>query len=1179
MRARVLRKVGGVTIFRMRDCPFQELSPLRKLVSPFDCPVSVSYASAPKLDTNSPDKNKNMSQSTPDYLQTKSKPRDRESLKAQKKSYRSRKKEAAKELMSSITDPSVVLLGDWLKVRGTLKSWTKLWCVLKPGILILYKSDKHKGSQWVGTILLNTCQLLERPSKKDGFCFKLFHPLDQSIWATRGPKGETIGAFVQPLPYSYCIFRAPSESAGKCWMDALELALKCTNLLKRSMTRLDTAASDNTHPQESRMNESDLEQHFANQGKRPSTSREKSPQNTKSESTLQRASLAIERSSDDLVARSRPKSRRKSSLVDKGVGSDPALARVKQARAAIQEAGYRFALEVPDYQAVEERVGLVAHHVAVLVEVVECMEHVEARAAADLPIASDNIVSGGFGVVPAAGGVCGVCRAGSISPPPGGCRVCGQRPSSPGAQGYQPPASPLYKSGSILVPEWGDTRPGTRGYSADATPPRYISDYGRVTGSEDLTGYRVPRDTPTMYKNEHMTSYRMEEGPVLRHEGGILQDRFIEPSASSARKRTSLETEESSGTTSTSHEVASGARGSAEVRASTEAWMQGRRSTLWRAINEALHNADSSNASMNSWRKPTVDELYYALLALKIKNVRTETSKFELEIQKLRAETGLDDDKTDREDSDLTSQSEFEEESLTSQQAVIAPPEETHYIENATEELGQTGDNSQTEEVTDENKGLIWTLVKQVRPGMDLSKVVLPTFILEPRSFLDKLSDYYYHADILSEAVQQESPYNRMKYVVRWYLSGFYKKPRGLKKPYNPVIGESFRCYWYHPRTGSRTFYIAEQVSHHPPISVFHVTNRKDGFNISGSILARSKFYGNSLSAILDGVATLSFLERGEDYFITMPYAHCKGILIGTLTMELGGKVTIECPKTGYKCELEFKLKPFLGSGQASNKLHGKITMGADTLRRDVFWNPTPEVRGMRLKRYTVPVEEQHEFESERLWQRVSAAIKSADMHAATKEKYNVEEKQRLQAKERKLTGAEWVPRFFEKDFLSGSEWIYKHADDRPWDVVNDVYQYEKDYVIQTQTRHKTPHLRATSLSSLNKSVEKKKLRIPRTVEESDSSGHGGPRRGSDSSDYVGKSAVDHDHCDCCPLHENNVHSRLFDDYLYLLRKHNFYVGRFDPNPLNIKSCTSHVKSSASFFPDQRASSPGGDSY
>ena len=39
----------------------------------------------------------------------------------------------------------------------------------------------------------------------------------------------------------------------------------------------------------------------------------------------------------------------------------------------------------------------------------------------------------------------------------------------------------------------------------------------------------------------------------------------------------------------------------------------------------------------------------------------------------------------------------------------------------------------------------------------------------------------------------------RMRKVVKWYLSGLYKKPKGLKKPYNPIIGETFRCYWQHP--------------------------------------------------------------------------------------------------------------------------------------------------------------------------------------------------------------------------------------------------------------------------------------------------------------------------------------------------------------------------------------------
>ena len=44
----------------------------------------------------------------------------------------------------------------------------------------------------------------------------------------------------------------------------------------------------------------------------------------------------------------------------------------------------------------------------------------------------------------------------------------------------------------------------------------------------------------------------------------------------------------------------------------------------------------------------------------------------------------------------------------------------------------------QTQEISDENKSIIWFLIKQVRPGMDLSKVVLPTFILEPRDQFDK---------------------------------------------------------------------------------------------------------------------------------------------------------------------------------------------------------------------------------------------------------------------------------------------------------------------------------------------------------------------------------------------------------------------------------------------------------
>lgn len=101
--------------------------------------------------------------------------------------------------------------------------------------------------------------------------------MDQSIWAPRGPEKETIGAVTQPLPTAYLIFRAPSQAAGKCWMDALELSLRCSAMLLRSNSgsggpnttsdlTIDLALGDvMTH--ETEWSEADYEKHFKEHGK------------------------------------------------------------------------------------------------------------------------------------------------------------------------------------------------------------------------------------------------------------------------------------------------------------------------------------------------------------------------------------------------------------------------------------------------------------------------------------------------------------------------------------------------------------------------------------------------------------------------------------------------------------------------------------------------------------------------------------------------------------------------------------------------------------------------------------------------------------------------------------------------------------------------------------------------
>lgn len=77
-----------------------------------------------------------------------------------------------------------------------------------------------------------------------------------------------IGAVVQPLPTSYLIFRAPSQAAGKCWLDALELSLRCSSLIVRSTSALPRALPhDTTTTHETQWSEADYEKHFDEHGR------------------------------------------------------------------------------------------------------------------------------------------------------------------------------------------------------------------------------------------------------------------------------------------------------------------------------------------------------------------------------------------------------------------------------------------------------------------------------------------------------------------------------------------------------------------------------------------------------------------------------------------------------------------------------------------------------------------------------------------------------------------------------------------------------------------------------------------------------------------------------------------------------------------------------------------------
>lgn len=327
-------------------------------------------------------------------------------------------------------------------------------------------------------------------------------------------------------------------------------------------------------------------------------------------------------------------------------------------------------------------------------------------------------------------------------------------------------------------------------------------------------------------------------------------------------------------------------------------------------------------------------------------------------------------------------------------------------------------------------------IIAQLRLGSDLSRITLPTFILERKSMLERITNQMQHPDILLEAHATSDPEKRFVQVVKWSLSGWHITPKAVKKPLNPVLGEYFSSYW-DLHNGTKAFYIAEQTSHHPPKSSYFYMSPENGIRIDGTLEPHSKFLGNSAASMMEGVGLLQFTDildkdgKPETYEITQPNMYARGILIGKLKYELGDHSIIECPSLDLIADIEFKVKGFISG--TYNAIQGEIkqlSTGKPLYEITGKWNEVMEIRDLRTKEKSVlfdtkharpmptqvrPIEEQGHLESQRLWQKVILALGKRDHETATTEKSAIEDRQRAEARTRAEEGIEFHPKLFKE--------------------------------------------------------------------------------------------------------------------------------------------------------------------
>ncbi|XP_008166191.1 oxysterol-binding protein-related protein 9 isoform X7 [Chrysemys picta bellii] len=369
--------------------------------------------------------------------------------------------------------------------------------------------------------------------------------------------------------------------------------------------------------------------------------------------------------------------------------------------------------------------------------------------------------------------------------------------------------------------------------------------------------------------------------------------------------------------------------------------------------------------------------------------------------------------------------------------------------------LDDRDDDGEGESV-EEHKSVIMHLLSQVRLGMDLTKVVLPTFILERRSLLEMYADFFAHPDLFVSISDQKDPKDRMVQVVRWYLSAFHAGRKGsvAKKPYNPILGEIFRCHWLLPNaenedntepvsegpipwvTKNSVTFVAEQVSHHPPISAFYAECFSKRIQFNAHIWTKSKFLGMSIGVHNIGQGCVTCLDYDEHYILTFPNGYGRSILT-VPWIELGGECSISCSKTGYNANIVFHTKPFYGGkkhrvtaeifsphdkksfcsieGEWNGVMYAKYATGESVVFIDTKKMPT-------IKKKVKKLEDQEEYESRCLWKDVTYNLKIRDIDAATDAKHRLEERQRAEARARKEKETSWETRLFHED---GECWVY----------------------------------------------------------------------------------------------------------------------------------------------------------
>ncbi|KAL1924036.1 uncharacterized protein VTP21DRAFT_7071 [Calcarisporiella thermophila] len=207
--------------------------------------------------------------------------------------------------------------------------------------------------------------------------------------------------------------------------------------------------------------------------------------------------------------------------------------------------------------------------------------------------------------------------------------------------------------------------------------------------------------------------------------------------------------------------------------------------------------------------------------------------------------------------------------------------------------------------------------------GKDLTRVSIPVIFNEPTSMLQRLCEDMEYSELLDRAVREKHSIERLMYVATFAMSNYASTSDRVVKPFNPLLGETFE----YVREDKGYRYIAEQVSHHPPVSACFCES--SNFNFFADTDVKSKFWGKSFEVMPQGLVHLQLkvpvklIEPDtakdpsenilEHYTWRKPTTCVHNLIVGKPWIDHYGEMSIVNHRTGEKATLNFKARGWRG--------------------------------------------------------------------------------------------------------------------------------------------------------------------------------------------------------------------------------------------------------------------------